>query len=93
MSSPASSRSLILAWAMSRATTSGPVSDSRVFTGCLDSSARISGIGLVRSIFTAAPLPVPETPSVSASSWASVTSGEELPRVEFELLEEDASGG
>ena len=31
--SPASSRSLILACAMSRATTSGPVSDSRVFTG------------------------------------------------------------
>ena len=35
ISSPASSRSLILACAMSRATTSGPVSDSRVFTGYL----------------------------------------------------------
>ena len=33
MPSPASSRSLILAWAMSRATTIGPVSITRVLTG------------------------------------------------------------
>ena len=40
---------------MSRATTSGPVSDSRVFTGCFDSSARISAIGRLRSICTTSP--------------------------------------
>ena len=33
---------MILACAMSRATTSGPVSESRVLTGCCESSARIS---------------------------------------------------
>ena len=64
MPSPASSRSWILACAMSRATTSGPVSDSRVFTGCRDSSARISGIGRLRSICTTSP-----------SSLSSVVSG------------------
>lgn len=50
---------------MSRATTSGPDSDSRVFTGYLDSSARISSIGRFRSTRTTS----------SASSESSVTSG------------------
>src|SRR5688572_31265744 len=40
---------------MSRATTSGPVSDSRVFTGCWLRVARMSLIGWVRSIFTTSP--------------------------------------
>ena len=58
---PASSRSLILAWAMSRATTIGPVSITRVFTGYWLSVARISLIGRLRSMCTT---------SVSArSSW------------------------
>ena len=55
---------MILAWAMSRATTIGPVSITRVLTGYCDSSARISGIGRVRSMCTAG----------VSSSW-SVTSG------------------
>src|SRR5215470_10397507 len=41
---------------MSRATTSGPVSESRVATGCLVSSARISLIGRRRSIGTTSPV-------------------------------------
>ena len=40
---------------MSRATTSGPVSASRVLTGYLVSSARISSIGRFRSIATTSP--------------------------------------
>src|SRR3984957_20005982 len=52
MGSPASSRSAIFACAMSRATTIGPVSESRVFTGYFASSARISAIGRLRSIAT-----------------------------------------
>ena len=55
MGSPASSRSAILAWAMSLATTSGPVSDSRVRTGYRVSPARISSIGRFRSIATTSP--------------------------------------
>ena len=35
-----------------RATTSGPFSDSRVFTGYFDSSARMSSIGWFRSTST-----------------------------------------
>ena len=46
---------MILAWAMSRATTIGPLSDSRVFTGYFDSSARISAIGRLRSTRTTSP--------------------------------------
>ena len=45
-------RSLSLACAISRATIMGPFSRIRVVTGCLDSSARMSGIGWFRSIFT-----------------------------------------
>ena len=63
--SPASRRSLILAWAMSRATTIGPVSESRVFTGYCDSSARISSIGRLRSMCT----------DVGSRGRSSVTSG------------------
>ena len=51
-SSPRSRRSLSFAWAMSRATTTGPVSSSGVETGCLLSSARISFIERLRSIAT-----------------------------------------
>ncbi len=51
---------------MSRATTSGPVSDSRVFTGYFVSSARISSIGWFRSILTTSP---------SDASCSSVVSG------------------
>src|SRR5262245_14203575 len=40
---------------MSRATTSGPVSESLVLIGYLDSSARISSIGADRSILTTSP--------------------------------------
>ena len=63
MGSPAASRSAIFACAMSRATTSGPLSESRVATGYLVSSARISLIGRFRSIRT--------TSSPSSSSVAS----------------------
>jgi hypothetical protein len=37
---------------MSRATTKGPLNDSRVFTGYFDNSMRISSIGRLRSIRT-----------------------------------------
>ena len=63
--SPASSRSLILACAMSRATTSGPVSDSRVFTGYL----RQLGADLVHR-----PVEV-DRATTSSSRCSSVTSG------------------
>src|SRR6185437_3133617 len=53
--SPRSSSSAILACAMSRATTSGPVSATRVRTGYLVSSALISSIGRVRSMATTSP--------------------------------------
>ena len=53
---------------MSRATTSGPVSESRVFTGCFDSSARISGIGRVRSTCTT-------SSAEETDSFSSVVSG------------------
>src|SRR6266536_6492859 len=52
MGSPASSRSAIFAWAISRATTSGPDRASRVLTGSFASSARISAIGRLRSMGT-----------------------------------------
>src|SRR5579863_8264270 len=55
MGSPASSRSAILACAMSRATTKGPVRATRVRTGYLVSSARISVIGRLRSTATTSP--------------------------------------
>ena len=67
MSSPASRRSWILACAMSRATTSGPVSESRVLTGCCESVWRISDIGRFRSIRT--------TSSSEADRASSVVSG------------------
>ncbi|MPM41058.1 hypothetical protein SDC9_87707 [bioreactor metagenome] len=50
--SPRSIRSLSLAWAISRPTIIVPFSESRVATGYLDNSARISGIGRLRLIFT-----------------------------------------
>ena len=74
---------MILAWAMSRATTSGPVSDSRVFTGCFDSSARISAIGRLRSICTT---------SVSSVGCVASVWGQVRRRVGLELLEEHALG-
>ena len=77
---------------MSRATTSGPVSESRVLTGCLLSSARISGIGRLRSILTAAPLPVPDTPSVAASSSASVVAGRYCPGLNSSCSRNTPSG-
>ena len=43
-------------WAMSRATTMGPVSDSRVLPGDFDCSAGISGLGGLRSMVTASAL-------------------------------------
>ena len=52
MGSPASSRSLILACAASRATIMGPVSDRRVLTAQPLRIFRISSIGFVRSIST-----------------------------------------
>jgi hypothetical protein len=74
---------------MSRATTSVPVSDSRVLTGCLVSSARISDIGRDRSMRT--------TSSVAASSPRRELFGGRLGQVvtglELELLDEDALGG
>ena len=53
---PASRRSFSLAWAMSRATTMGPVSITRVFTGWRESVARISSIGRLRSMCTTSSL-------------------------------------
>jgi hypothetical protein len=50
---------------MSRATTRGPESDSRVFTGYFESSVRIWSIGWFRSTWTTS----------SDSRWSSVTSG------------------
>ena len=84
ISSPASSRSLILACAMSRATTSGPVSESRVFTGCFDSSARISAIGRLRSM---------STTRAAGDVLGDAGVGQVVRRVGLELLEEDALGG
>ena len=75
---------MILACAMSRATTSGPVSESRVLTGCLVSSARISAIGRLRSICTTSP---------PATSSAHPGLGHVVRGVGLELLEEDAVGG
>ncbi|CAM5699820.1 hypothetical protein SHIRM173S_04691 [Streptomyces hirsutus] len=51
---------------MSRATTSGPVRERRVFTGYLVSSARMASIGWFRSIWTTSP---------SDSRCSSVVSG------------------
>ena len=75
---------MILACAMSRATTSGPVSESRVFTGCLDSSARIADIGWFRSIGD-------DRPAGDVLGDAGVR--HVLRRVGLELLEEHALGG
>src|SRR5512145_2693597 len=61
---PWSMRSFSFACAMSRATMSVPLSESRVLIGCFESVARISLIGRVRSISTTSP----------GSSW-SVGSG------------------
>ncbi len=66
----------------SRATIIVPVSDRRVLIGCLDSSARISFIGRLRSICTTAP------PSVASS-----TDGQEARGIVLELLEEHAVAG
>ena len=62
---------------MSRATTSGPVSATRVRTGYLVSSARISSIGRFRSMATTSP---------SASAGLEVR--QVLRRVGLQLLEE-----
>ena len=80
MPSPRSSRSLILAWAMSRATTIVPVSFSGVEIGYFDSSARISAIGRLRSTFTPCSAPRPRA----------ILAGDEAGRVAFQLLEPDA---
>ena len=64
MPPPASMRSLIFACAISRATTMGPVSMTRVFTGYCDNFLRMSLMGCVRSICT-----------TSLASWSSVISG------------------
>ena len=80
--SPASSRSCSLAWAMSRATTNGPVSETRVFTGYFDSVARMSSIGRLRSIFTTSP---PRMPSVVSGRYCAGSC--------LQLLEEDALAG
>mmetsp|Transcript_12050 Transcript_12050/g.39433 ORF Transcript_12050/g.39433 Transcript_12050/m.39433 type:complete len:251 (-) Transcript_12050:652-1404(-) len=66
MGSPASSRSWIFAWAMSRATTIVPVSESRVATGYRESCARMSSMGRSRSTATTASLR-PPSPSTDAS--------------------------
>ena len=85
ISSPASSRSLILACAMSRATTSGPVSESRVLTGCL----RQLGEDLGHR-----PVEVDRArPSPPAMSLGDAGVGHVVRRVGLELLEEDALGG
>ncbi len=81
--SPASRRSLILAWAMSRATTIGPVSITRVRTGCLESSARISRHRAVEV----------DVDDVAAFEIGVGGVGQEARRVALELLEEDAFGG
>ena len=70
---------------MSRATTSGPVSESRVLTGCCDSSARISAIGRLRSIC--------DHVVVGDRLRRPPVVGQVLRRVGLELLEEDALGG
>src|SRR5215510_5010576 len=74
--SPAMSRSAIFACAISRATTSCPVSESLVATGCLVSSARISFIGRRRSIGTTSP----------ARSSAAVSGQPDDPHVMAEVL-------
>ena len=74
---------MILACAMSRATTSGPVSESRVLTGCFESSARISAIGWLRSICD-------DLAARDVVGDAGV--GQVVRRVGLELLEEDALG-
>ena len=65
---------------MSRATTIGPVSDSRVLTGYRDSVARISFIGRLRSMRTTSP----------SSRCVVGDLGQVLRRVALELLEEHA---
>ncbi len=80
--SPASRSSLILAWAMSRATIIGPVSSTRVRTGCCDSSARISGIGRLRSMCTDRRVVELVRHLGQEASW-----------VRLQLLEEDAVTG
>ena len=57
MSSPRSKRSLILAWAMSRATMIVPLRLKRVLTGNRVSWAKTSFIGRLRSTFTPPPSP------------------------------------
>ena len=53
---PSSIIALILAWARSRATTSVPVNESRVFTGCFESSAKTAAIGWFKSMATTSSL-------------------------------------
>ena len=81
---------------MSRATTSRPVSDRRVLTGCLLNSARISGIGRFEvdgdDGALAGRARADRLAGVGAEdSW--VASGREPRRIGLQLLDEDALGG
>ena len=73
---------MIRAWAMSRATTSGPVSETRVFTGSRDSSARICGHGPAQVDLDDVVV------EVLVGDLGQVVRG-----VGLQLLEEDAVGG
>ena len=72
---------MILAWAMSRATTIGPLNITRVFTGSVDSVARISAIGRLRSMRT-----------TSADRSSSVVSGRYLAGIALERFEKHTVG-
>ena len=72
---------MILACAMSRATTSGPVSESRVFTGYFDEL----GADLVHR-----PVEVDLHDLAAGDLVVDVGLGQVLRRVGLELLEEDA---
>ena len=87
---------MILACAMSRATTSGPVSESRVLTGCLrqlgeDVVHRLVEVDLDDDVLADRADPDGVVLVVAEVDGARV--GQEARRVGLELLDEDALGG